>query len=250
MADLIPHTGGGAQLTMTSREIAELTGKRHDNVRRTIENLADQGVIVRPQIEDEPGRDALGRPRTTQVDVFSDERGKRDSIVVVAQLSPEFTARLVDRWQELEEAAARPRVPQTLPEALRLAADLAERATVLEAENRAQAQQLIAAAPKVALAEAITEANGAQDLAATAQVFRTGRTRLIQLLRDQGVFKRGVALPYQRYVDAQCFRVVEVPWKDRDGQMHLQPKALVTGKGLELIRRCIDNAGGQPPLLS
>lgn len=29
--------------------------------------------------------------------------GKRDSYVVVAQLSPEFTARLVDRWQELEE---------------------------------------------------------------------------------------------------------------------------------------------------
>ena len=27
---------------------------------------------------------------------------KRDSFVVVAQLSPEFTARLVDRWQELE----------------------------------------------------------------------------------------------------------------------------------------------------
>lgn len=27
---------------------------------------------------------------------------KRDTLVVVAQLSPEFTARLVDRWQELE----------------------------------------------------------------------------------------------------------------------------------------------------
>ncbi len=27
---------------------------------------------------------------------------KRDSYVVVAQLSPELTARLVDRWQELE----------------------------------------------------------------------------------------------------------------------------------------------------
>jgi hypothetical protein len=33
---------------------------------------------------------------------FTGEQGKRDSIVVVAQLSPEFTARLVDRWQELE----------------------------------------------------------------------------------------------------------------------------------------------------
>ncbi|WP_320153006.1 hypothetical protein [uncultured Tolumonas sp.] len=33
---------------------------------------------------------------------FSGEQGKRDSIIVVAQLCPEVTARLVDRWQELE----------------------------------------------------------------------------------------------------------------------------------------------------
>ena len=34
--------------------------------------------------------------------------GRRDSIVVVAQLCPEFTARLVDRWQELEGQVAKP----------------------------------------------------------------------------------------------------------------------------------------------
>ncbi|EKG36121.1 putative phage related protein [Pseudomonas syringae pv. avellanae str. ISPaVe037] len=33
---------------------------------------------------------------------------KRDSFIVVAQLSPEFTAALVDRWQELEDQSARP----------------------------------------------------------------------------------------------------------------------------------------------
>ena len=43
--------------------------------------------------------DNLGRPASEYI--FSGEQGKRDSIVVVAQLSPEFTARLVDRWQEL-----------------------------------------------------------------------------------------------------------------------------------------------------
>ena len=42
---------------------------------------------------------------------FPGEQGKRDSIVVVAQLSPEFTARLVDRWQELEAQVAKPALP-------------------------------------------------------------------------------------------------------------------------------------------
>ena len=86
-----------ANLTMSSREIAELVEKRHDNVKRTIESLIERGVIASPQVEEKP---TTGRPVAEYV--FSGEQGKRDSIVVVAQLSPEFTARLVDRWQELE----------------------------------------------------------------------------------------------------------------------------------------------------
>ena len=85
--------------TMTSIEIAELVGKRPDNVKRTIEHLAERGVIPFPQIEEKP---TAGRPASYYV--FEGEQGKRDSIVVVAQLSPEFTARLVDRWRELENA--------------------------------------------------------------------------------------------------------------------------------------------------
>ncbi|HCS3456761.1 TPA: Rha family transcriptional regulator, partial [Shigella flexneri] len=42
----------GNAIKMTSIEIAELVGKRHDNVKRTIETLAKNGVIRLPQIED------------------------------------------------------------------------------------------------------------------------------------------------------------------------------------------------------
>ncbi len=91
----------GVEPTMSSREIAELVEKRHDNVKRTIETLWERGV-VHPQTEDEQSKDALGRSRTEKVLRVS----KRDSYVIVAQLSPEFTARLVDRWQVLESTAA------------------------------------------------------------------------------------------------------------------------------------------------
>ncbi|MGT9983675.1 Rha family transcriptional regulator, partial [Klebsiella pneumoniae] len=90
--------------SMTSLEIAELVEKRHDNVKRTIETLIMRGVITSPQIEEKP---TAGRPTT--IYVFESEEGKRDSIIVVAQLSPEFTARLVDRWKELEEERSRPK---------------------------------------------------------------------------------------------------------------------------------------------
>ncbi|WP_240112307.1 Rha family transcriptional regulator [Pseudomonas aeruginosa] len=94
---------GGQAATMTSREIADLVGSRHDNVRVTIERLAERGVIALPAMQEKP---TAGRP--TQEYVFTGDQGKRDSIIVVAQLCPEFTAQLVDRWQELEQQASRP----------------------------------------------------------------------------------------------------------------------------------------------
>lgn len=92
-----------SHVTMSSLDISVLVGKRHDNVKRTIETLIERGVITSPQIEEKP---TAGRP--TIIYKFEGEQGKRDSIVVVAQLSPEFTARLVDRWQELEQIISVP----------------------------------------------------------------------------------------------------------------------------------------------
>lgn len=68
--------------------IAEVVRSRYDNVKRTIERLTERRVIVQPPLEDEPETDAMGRTRVTQVYRL----GKLDSITVVAQLSPEFTA--------------------------------------------------------------------------------------------------------------------------------------------------------------
>ncbi|ECC9704876.1 TPA: hypothetical protein ACJG01_002477 [Salmonella enterica subsp. salamae serovar 21:z10:[z6]] len=94
--------GVNSEPSMTSKEISDLVNKRHDNVKRTIEKLAKDGVIRHPQIEDYERINNLGFLVTDKCYRFIGEQGRRDSIVVVAQLSPEFTGRMVDRWQELE----------------------------------------------------------------------------------------------------------------------------------------------------
>lgn len=106
-------------VTMTSREIADLVESRHDNVKRAMETLRDKGLIRFTQSEETSHDGAGARP------VIVYRVGKRDNYVIVAQLSPEFTARLVDRWQELEAGLA-PQIPQTMAQALRLAAEQAE----------------------------------------------------------------------------------------------------------------------------
>ncbi|WP_192560261.1 Rha family transcriptional regulator [Pseudomonas allokribbensis] len=92
-----------SRTTMSSREIADLVASRHDSVKRAIERLQEKGVVsFSPSVEtSHVGSGA--RP----VEVYL--VNKRDSFVVVAQLSPEFTAALVDRWQELEGQIAQPR---------------------------------------------------------------------------------------------------------------------------------------------
>lgn len=83
-------------LTITSREIAELVEKRHGNVKRTIETLAEGGVITLPQIE-EVLNDVFGPKLISAYHV--ERRATYDTVV---QLSPELTVRVIDRWQEVE----------------------------------------------------------------------------------------------------------------------------------------------------
>ncbi|HGY9012389.1 Rha family transcriptional regulator [Escherichia coli] len=94
--------------SMTSVEIAELVGSRPDSVKRTIETLAKKGIIQFPQTVEIENKQSIGPRRFSSAYVFEGERGKRDSIIVVAQLCPEFTACLVDRWRELEEQIRKP----------------------------------------------------------------------------------------------------------------------------------------------
>ncbi len=78
----------GAVRTMTSRELAALAEKRHDNVMRVCRDLRDTGVC--PQIEETP----YIEPANGQT-YMECRLNQRDSYVAMARLSPEFTARLV-----------------------------------------------------------------------------------------------------------------------------------------------------------
>lgn len=104
--------------TMTSQQIADLLEKRHDSVKRTIERLAEKDVVrFTPSVETSH-EGAGARP----VEVYL--VNERDSYVVVAQLSPEFTARLVDYWRAHKNQP--PQIPTTaeaFAQAFRMLAD-------------------------------------------------------------------------------------------------------------------------------
>lgn len=204
-------------LTMSSREIADLVESRHDSVKRTIERLQDKGLIqLTPMVE---VKNHLGQV-VTEYQLI-----KRDTYVVVAQLSPEFTARLVDRWQELENQQM-PQIPQTLSEALRLAADQAEQ---IERQNLLIEQQR----PKVEFVQRYVEVGTTKSLRETAKILRVPERAMIDCLVDDGLLFRqsGNLLPYQKYHAKGLFDVKT--GTTEHGHNYTQTR--VTSKGIEYI---------------
>ncbi|EKH3703389.1 phage antirepressor KilAC domain-containing protein [Escherichia coli] len=221
-------------IKMTSIEIAELVGSRPDNVKISIERLAKSGVIQLPALQVFEKINNLGLRRSVEAYVFEGEQGKRDSIIVVAQLSPEFTARLVDRWRELEEATAK--IPQTFSEALRLAADLEDKKAELE-------KQLALAAPKVEFADRVGEASGIL-IGNYAKVVGIGPNKLFAWMRDHKILIASGArrnVPMQEYMDRGYFTVKETAVNTNHG-IQISFTTKITGRGQQwLTRKLLDN---------
>lgn len=217
-------------ITMSSREIADLVESRHDDVKRSIERLSDRGVIQLPPLAEVKNH----LNQTVQVYLV----GKRDSYVVVAQLSPEFTARLVDRWQELEDKSSAPAaLPGDYLSALK--------ALTAEVEQRQQLEsQLALAAPKVEFADLVGEADGIL-IGNYAKLVKLGQNKLFAWLRDHGVLISGGSrrnVPMQEYMGRGYFTVKEIAVNTNHG-VHISFTTKITGKGQQWLTRKLIESG-------
>lgn len=93
MNELLPINDKNASaLTMSSREITKLVNSRHSDVCKSIETLISKGVIGGYQPK------PYTHPQNGQI-YYEYFLNKRDTYILVAQFSPEFTAAVIDRWQ-------------------------------------------------------------------------------------------------------------------------------------------------------
>lgn len=202
-------------LTMSSKEIAAVVESRHDSVKRTMMTLQDKGLITFTHTVEK----GEGRPAAVL------HVNKRDSYVVVAQLSPEFTAVLVDRWQELE-AKQQPQIPTNFAEALQLAAD--------------QAKQLELAAPKVAFVDNFVERESLQNATQVAQSMNLKSANALNKILDElgGIYSGAV----------KRSRVFTVKFIN-DGYGEIKqtgagyPQSLFTAKGIVYLNELLTSEG-------
>ena len=127
-----------------------------------------------------------------------------------------------------------PVIPQTLSEALRLAADIEEQRAALEAKVAEDA-------PKVEFYHDVTGSDSVIDMATVAKVLNRGigRNQLFAFLRKEKVLDSRNA-PYQRFIDMGWFRQVETKWQKPNGDWQIGIKTGVFQKGVEGIARLLD----------
>lgn len=165
-----------APLTMSSREIAQLTGKEHRNVGRDVRKML---------VELHGERGVLSFERTYQ----SQQNGqdyveyllpKRETLILVSGYSIELRARIIDRLEELEgrHVPVAPNLsdPLTLRQLL-----LANVDKVIELENRVEAMR-----PALEAMQTLVEAHGSFSRTEAAKNLGVPPHLLIKWMRTNG----------------------------------------------------------------
>lgn len=163
-------------LTMSSREIAELTGKRHDHVMRDIRLLlaelhGEQGV---PIYEHTYTNEQNGQ----QYKMY--KLRKRETMILVSGYSVALRAKIVDRWQELEEQSkntpALPNFEDPAEAAIAWALQYKEKQLAL--------QQLEVAKPKVEFVDKYVDRGNLRKITDVAKELGVSSRTLCKWLRD------------------------------------------------------------------
>ena len=231
--------------TMNSVEIAELVGSRHDNVKRAIERLAKSEVIQLPPLERVENKQSLSQNKFADAYIFSGEKGKRDSIIVVAQLCPEFTARLVDRWQELEAKVATFTLPNFADpvEAARAWADEVEQKRIAKQEVIALQSKVEETKPVVEAFDRIALADGSLNMTEAA---KTLQVRPIDLRRwlhaNRWIYRRNGSKNWLGYQDRIQSGLIEHKintYEKDDGSQGISEQARITPKGLTVLAKAL-----------
>lgn len=224
---------GNSQPTMSSREIAELTGKRHDHVMRDIRSVLDQLEIDHPNFGG-VYMDAKGERR----ECFHLPR--RECEILVTGYDVKRRAAVIDRWMKLEteKSTFDPMKALADPATMRnLLLGYSEKVLTLESTVAEQA-------PKVAALDRLSTAEGSLCLTDAAKHLQVAPKRFIQWLHAHDwIFRRIGSNKWTGYQPrlkqgVLIQKVTIIPLEDGTDKINEQVR--VTPKGLsrlaELLR--------------
>lgn len=229
----LPVAADGTAQTMSSVEIADLTGKRHPDVLRDIRNMLEPlGMAYEQFCSKVPSQG--GRPVTVA------NLPRRECLILVSGYSVELRARIIDRWEELERAAQKPNIDLNNPSHLRLLlADYANDKTEMQA-------QIADLTPKAEALDRLATAEGSLCITDAAKTLQIQPKVLFAFLRSH------------RWIYARIGNAGDVAYQDKlasgflehktttvhrsDGSEKVVTQCRVTPKGLARLAKELEPA--------
>ncbi|WP_273790022.1 phage regulatory protein/antirepressor Ant [Bartonella sp. ML70XJBT] len=217
--------------TMSSREIAELCGKRHDNVMRDIKNILLELYDEKDILKFEGiFFDSMNRQKTEYL------LPKRECLILVSGYSTTLRAKIIDRWQELEKKT-------DLASALEN--PLTVKKLLLESINQLETlkNEVDTLKPKAIALDGLKRSDGLFGIIDAAKILEVRPKDLSDYLRRYGwVYKRvpsGPLLPYQDKIQKGLMDCTTITIQKNDGTEKTVPSTKITTKGLALLREQI-----------
>ncbi|MFT4101119.1 MAG: phage regulatory protein/antirepressor Ant [Burkholderiaceae bacterium] len=216
---------------MNSRDIAQLLGKRHDNVLRDVERMLAELGQTSPQFwGDLP--DSYGRPQRVAF------LPRHEVEVLVTGYDVRRRSAVLRRLAELEAARRDSGVPN-----LRDPASLQRLAVELVGLVQEQQARLDEQSPKAAAFDRLAVSDGSMALRDAAKSLGIGPSHLTDLLAARRwIFRSGRAGRWQAYQTRINQRVLEErisQGSKPDGGQWVSPQVRVTSKGLAVLAEII-----------
>lgn len=219
--------------TMSSIEVAELTGKEHKNVMRDIRTLLEQGVA---ELNFEPGsyKDA------NQQDRSCFNLTKKGCLILASGYNALLRERIIDRWEELEteKQSGGFMVPASFKEALLLAAHQQEQIEQQQTLIEEKEVKLQIQAPKVLFADAVTASQRSCLIGELAKILQQngitiGQNRLFEWMRKNSYLRTKGSqynTPTQKAMELGLFEIKQTTITKPTGVI-VNTTTKITGKG-------------------
>jgi phage antirepressor YoqD-like protein len=210
-------------MTMTSREIAELTGKDLAHVHRDIRAMLDELKKDDPNL-DHPREDKDSRGYTT---CFHLKRELTETLLTGYSASARL--KVIRRWHELEEQARNPIAALSRVDLLKLALDSEEQRMKLES-------RVVEMAPKVQALDRLALADGSLCIRDAAKTLQVQEKALKQtLISHKWLYRRPMGAGYLAYSEKLQQGLVEhkiTRGEKGDGSEWIDTQARITAKGM------------------
>ena len=227
--------------TMTSLEIAEVTGRNHKDVMRSIREMEEAWVKVNGRkfalVE---YKDAKGEMRPCY------SLSKTECLYIATKFNDEARAKLVLRWEELENQIRKSEI--VMPnfsnpaEAARAWADQYERNLALEANNKELKEENQTLAPKGEYFDDLVARNLLTNFTKVAHQLNIKRKTFIEwLIRDKFIYRdqKNKLVPYAKYAHTY-FHINDTKGKYSKWAGN---QTLITPEGKEAFRLLYERRG-------